>query len=390
MRLHQGGLSGIHTLAIALRLRHCKIAYAAAKAVMSSFSTIDAIYQVLRPGLFGLDAETAHRLTIAMFSTVPVFPIARDAPELGIKLWGMDFSNPVGLAAGMDKDAVAIGGWQAVGFGFAELGTVTPRPQPGNETPRVWRVRDRRALINNLGFPSAGMEAFARRIERVRKGRLRIRLALNFGPNKDTPMEQVAADYASLMARVGALADFVVINVSSPNTPGLRNWQSPERMREIFHAMRESAPEAVERTPILLKVAPDLERNDLFRICDMALELKLNGIVACNTTIARAAVGVSSVHPGGLSGPPLKIRARELIRDIYTHTRGQIPVIGVGGITNATDAWLDIRAGASMVELYTGLVYEGPALVGKIKSGLLSLLRREGFRSIGEAVGVDR
>jgi dihydroorotate dehydrogenase len=357
---------------------------------MSSFSTLDAIYRVLQPGLFGLDAETAHRLTIAMLSTVPVFSGAKDPPELGIKLWGMDFSNPVGLAAGMDKDAVAIGGWQAVGFGFAELGTITPLAQPGNETPRIWRVRERRALINNLGFPSDGMEAVARRIERVRKGRPRIRLALNFGPNKDTAPEQVAADYASLMARMGSLADFVVINVSSPNTPGLRNWQSPEKMREIFNAMREGAPEAVERTPILLKVAPDLERNDLFRICDTALEMKLNGIVACNTTITRAAVGVSSAHPGGLSGPPLKIRARELIRDIYTHTRGQIPVIGVGGIASAIDAWLDIRAGASLVELYTGLVYEGPALVGKIKSGLLSLLRREGFRSIGEAVGIDR
>jgi dihydroorotate dehydrogenase len=357
---------------------------------MSRFSTIDAIYKVLRPGLFGLDAETAHRLTIAMFSTVPVFAGAKDPPELGIKLWGMDFSNPVGLAAGMDKNGVAIGGWQAVGFGFAELGTITPQPQPGNEAPRIWRVRQRRALINNLGFPSDGMEAVARRIERARKGRIKIRLALNFGPNKITPPDQVAADYASLMARVGALADFVVINVSSPNTPGLRNWQSPERMREIFNAMRESAAEAVERTPILLKVAPDMERNDLFRICDAALELKLNGIVACNTTIARAAVGVTSAHPGGLSGPPLKIRSREMIRDVYTHTRGQLPVIGVGGVTSASDAWLDIRAGASMVELYTGLVYEGPALVRKIKSGLLSLLRREGFRSIGEAVGVDR
>jgi dihydroorotate dehydrogenase len=357
---------------------------------MNPVLTLDAFYRlVLRPSLFGLDAESAHRLTLAMLSAVPAFS-SKDPPELGVKLWGMEFSNPVGLAAGMDKDGVAVGGWQTLGFGFAELGTITPLAQPGNETPRVWRVRERRALINNLGFPSAGMEAFARRIERVRKGRIKIRLGLNFGPNKTTPVEQVAADYAALMARMGALADFVVINVSSPNTPGLRNWQSPEKMREIFAAMRERAAEAVERTPILLKVAPDIERNDLFRICDTALELKLNGIVACNTTIARAAVGVSSVHPGGLSGPPLKTRARELIRDIYTHTRGQIPVIGVGGITNAVDAWLHIRAGASMVELYTGLVYEGPALVGKIKSGLLDLLRREGFHSIGEAVGMDR
>ncbi len=344
---------------------------------------------MLRPYLFGLDAETAHRMTLAMLSAVPAVS-SKDPPELGVKLWGMSFSNPIGLAAGMDKDAVAVGGWQTLGFGFAELGTVTPLPQPGNELPRIWRVRERRALINNLGFPSAGMEAFARRIERLRKNRTKIRLGLNFGPNKDTAPDHVAADYASLMARAGALADFVVINVSSPNTPGLRNWQSPEKMREIFDAMRESAAEAVERTPILLKVAPDLERNDLFHICDTARELKLDGIVACNTTIARAAVGVSSMHPGGLSGPPLKTRARELIRDIFTHTRGQLPIIGVGGVASAEDAWLHIRAGASLVELYTGLVYEGPALVGKIKSGLADLLHRDGFRSIGDAVGIDR
>jgi dihydroorotate dehydrogenase len=358
---------------------------------MNPVSTLDSLYRwILRPFLFGLDAETAHRLTLSMLSAVPAFSISKDPPELGVKLWGMDFSNPVGLAAGMDKDGVAVGGWQTLGFGFAELGTITPQPQPGNEAPRIWRIRGRRALINSLGFPSEGMEAVARRIERVRKSGTPIRLGLNFGPNKDTPPTQVAADYAALMERLGALADFVVINVSSPNTPGLRNWQSPEKMREIFDAMRERAGETVHRTPILLKIAPDLERNDLFRICDTALELKLDGIVACNTTIARAAVGVSSPHAGGLSGPPLKIRARELIRDIYTHTRGQIPIVGVGGIASAEDAWLHIRAGASMVELYTGLIYEGPALVGRIKSGLSDLLRRGGFRSIGEVVGIDR
>ncbi len=357
---------------------------------MNPVSTLDALYRwLLRPYLFGLDAETAHRLTLAMLSAAPPFSIPKDPPELGVKLWGMDFSNPVGLAAGMDKDGVAVGGWQTLGFGFAELGTITPLPQPGNEAPRIWRIRERRALINSLGFPSEGMEAVARRIGRVRKGGIAIRLALNFGPNKNTPPTGVAAAYASLMARMGALADFVVINVSSPNTPGLRNWQSPEKMREIFDAMRERAGDTLPRTPILLKIAPDLERNDLFRICDTALELGLDGIVACNSTVARDAVGVSSPHPGGLSGQPLKIRARELIRDIYTRTGGKIPVIGVGGIASAEDAWLHVRAGAAMVELYTSLIYEGPGLVGRIKSGLADLLRRGGFRSISEVVGID-
>ena len=358
---------------------------------MNPVSTLDTLYRwILRPYLFGLDAESAHRLTLSMLSAMPPFSTPKDPPELGVKLWGIDFSNPVGLAAGMDKDAVAISGWQTLGFGFAELGTITPLPQPGNEAPRIWRIRDRHALINSLGFPSEGMEAVARRIERVRKSRIAIRLALNFGPNKDTQVTGVAADYASLMKRMGALADFVVINVSSPNTPGLRNWQSPDKMREIFAAMRERTSDTMHRIPILLKIAPDLERDDLFRICDTALELKLDGIVACNSTVARDAVGVSSPHPGGLSGQPLKIRARALIRDVYMHTGGKIPIVGVGGIASADDAWMHIRAGASMVELYTGLIYEGPALVATIKAGLADLLQRGGFRSISEVVGIDR
>jgi len=357
---------------------------------MNPVWTLDTLYRwMLRPYLFGLDAESAHRLTLAMLSAVPPFSTPKDPPELSVKLWGVDFSNPVGLAAGMDKDAVAFSGWQTLGFGFAEMGTITPLPQPGNEAPRIWRIRERRALINSLGFPSEGMDAVARRIERIRNSGNAIRLGLNFGPNKETPVTGVAADYAALMARMGALADFVVINVSSPNTPGLRNWQSPEKMREIFNAMREHGGETAHRVPLLLKIAPDLARDDLFRICDTALELKLDGIVACNSTIARDALGVSSPHPGGLSGQPLKIRARELIHDIYTHTGGKIPIVGVGGVASAEDAWSHIRAGASMVELYTGLIYEGPALVTRIKAGLADLLQRGGFRSIGEVVGID-
>jgi dihydroorotate dehydrogenase len=358
---------------------------------MNPVSTLDTFYRwMLRPYLFGLDAESAHRLTLSMLSAMPPFSMPKDRPALAVNLWGVDFSNPVGLAAGMDKDAVAVSGWQTLGFGFVELGTITPSPQPGNEAPRIWRIREREALINSLGFPSEGMDAVARRIERVRKAGVAIRLGLNFGPNKETPVTGVAGDYASLMTRMGALADFVVINVSSPNTPGLRNWQSPEKMREIFAAMRARAGETAHRVPILLKIAPDLERDDLFRICDTALELKLDGIVACNSTIARDAVGVSSAHPGGLSGQPLKIRARELIRDIYAHTGGKIPIVGVGGIASAEDAWLHIRAGASIVELYTGLIYEGPALAATIKAGLADLLQRGGFRSISEVVGIDR
>ncbi len=357
---------------------------------MPAVTTIDAVYRrFLKQYLFGLDAERAHRLTLRMFSMMPPFPPPRARPELAVKLWAIDFRSPVGLAAGMDKDAVAIRGWETLGFGFAELGTITPRAQAGNHAPRVWRVPERRALINRLGFPSEGMEAVAPRIERMRKAGISIRLGLNFGPNRDTPQEEIAGDYTALVQRLGPLADFIVVNVSSPNTPGLRNWQAPEKMSELFAVIREKAG-GKPRRPVLVKISPDLARNELFQICETALTLGVDGIVACNTSVARAALGVSSPHPGGISGRPILIRARELIRDIYTHTRGQIPIIGVGGIANAEDAWLHIRAGASMVELYTGLIYEGPGVADRINAGLADLLRRGGFRSISEAVGIDR
>jgi dihydroorotate dehydrogenase len=356
---------------------------------MRAVSAIDAAYrQLMKRYLFALDAEYAHRLTLRMLSLMPPFTPPRDRPELAIKLWGMNFRNPIGLAAGMDKDAIAIRAWETLGFGFAELGTITPRPQAGNDLPRIWRIPERRALINRLGFPSEGMAAVAPRIARMRKAGISIRLGLNFGPNSDTPPESVAADYASLMEGLGGLADFIVVNVSSPNTPGLRNWQSPERMKELFVAMLEKVGDS--NPTVLLKIAPDLERNELFLICDTALELGVDGIVACNTTVARESVAVSSPHPGGLSGRPLMIRARELIRDIHTHTHGQIPIVGVGGVASAEDAWLHIRAGASLIELYTGLIYEGPGVVESIKAGLTGLLRGAGFRSISEAVGIDR
>lgn len=347
------------------------------------------LYKLAKPALFQCDAETAHRMTLSLLSTWPLLAPPDDPPELRVKLWDLEFSNPIGLAAGMDKDAVAAGAWQGLGFGFAELGTVTPRSQPGNPRPRVFRLRENRALINRLGFPSDGMDAVARRIERIRRRGAALRLAINLGPNKETAVERVAEDYAALVRRMGALADFIVVNVSSPNTPGLRNWQSPERMREIFAAINGAIADAPRRPPILLKVAPDLELADLRRICDTALELALAGIVATNTTLAREAVGITSEHAGGLSGTPLRGLSRESIREIYRHSGGRLKIIGVGGVSSADDAWEHIRAGASLVELYTALIYQGPGVVAEIKRGLIALLRREGFRSISDAVGTS-
>ncbi len=347
---------------------------------------LDRFYRyIAKPMLFRLDAEAVHHMILTILSHTPSMAPWPDPPALNLNLWGIGFSNPIGLAAGMDKDAVAVHAWHSLGFGFAELGTVTPRPQPGNPGPRLFRLQDRGALINRLGFPGEGMEAVAQRLTRLRRARVPIRLGINLGPNKDTPPEAVAADYGALMNRLGGSADFIVINVSSPNTPGLRNWQSPERMREIYAAL--TGARTTTRPPILIKLAPDLERTELLKICDTAVELGFDGIVATNTTLRRKELGIKTDYEGGLSGRPLLELVRGIIADIYCHTGGRIPIVGVGGIGSAEDAYGHIRAGASMVELYTGLIYEGPGLVAAIKVGLAGLLRRDGFGSISEAIG---
>lgn len=358
-------------------------------------SVVEALYQrVLRPILWRLDPETAHRLVLSFLAALPPRGAPGDPPELAGRLLGLAFSNPLGLAAGLDKDARAAAAWQTIGFGFAELGTITPRPQPGNPPPRLWRLPAERALINRLGFPSQGMEAAAARLERLRRRGLRIRLGLNFGPNRDTPLARVADDCAALMARLGPLADFVVINLSSPNTPGLRDWQAPAQMRSLFSTVLATVPggqdpHAPPRPPVLVKIAPDLDAAELAAICAAVAELGLDGIVATNTTLARHEVAMAAALEGGLSGPPLKLRARAVIRELYRTTRGAVPIIGVGGVSSAEDAYQHIRAGAGLVELYTALIYEGPALVAVIKSGLVELLRRDGLRSIDAAVGAS-
>ncbi|HEX3409610.1 MAG TPA: dihydroorotate dehydrogenase (quinone), partial [Candidatus Binataceae bacterium] len=256
--------------------------------------------RLVRPLLFRLDPETAHRLTIAALSLMPRLRPDDDPPQLATTVFGLPFANPVGLAAGMDKDARALDGWNALGFGFAELGTITPRPQPGNAPPRMWRLASQRALINRLGFPGEGMEAAAMRLRRARYGPLgkvangsdhALRVGLNFGPNKDTPPEQVAEDYAALTHRLAPSASFIVVNLSSPNTPGLRKWQAPERMRAIVEAVRAVLPADEDRPPILVKIAPDLEPEQLSAVCAAAMDLvgskgsDVIGIVATNTTL---------------------------------------------------------------------------------------------------------
>ena len=343
--------------------------------------------RILRPLLFRLDPELAHRLTLAALALAPPIAAPADPPELATTVFGVRLPNPVGLAAGMDKDARALNAWNLLGFGFAELGTITPRAQPGNPRPRMWRLETDRALINRLGFPGSGMAAAAARLERAARRARSIRLGLNFGPNKDTPPGRVAGDYAALTRRLAARADFIVVNVSSPNTPGLRDFQAPARIREIVGAIRGAAAPGVASPPVLIKIAPDLDDAQIDALCVCALDERISGVVATNTTLARAEAGVAAPYPGGLSGPPLSARARRVIGRIYAASAGRMPIIGVGGIASAADAFEHIRAGASLVELYTAMIYQGPGIVGEIKRGLVRLLAREGFRSISEATG---
>ncbi len=354
--------------------------------------------RLLRPLMFRLDPETAHRFTIAALSLTPPLRRARDPhdpidpPELATNVFGLTFANPVGLAAGVDKDARAVRAWNTLGFGFAELGTVTPRPQPGNAPPRMWRLAEHRALVNRLGFPGEGMDAVAARLASIHKDPLALRLALNFGPNKDTPPERVADDYASLTRRLAPFADAIVVNLSSPNTPGLREWQAPERMRTIVEAVRAAMPAITSieerRLPLLVKIAPDLDSAQIGGVCATAIDLAIDGIVATNTTLKREELGLSGAFEGGLSGAPLLARSREVIAQVYRETNGRVPIIGVGGIFRAEDAYDHIRAGASLIEFYTGMIYRGPGLAREIKRGLVRLLAHDGFRSINEAVGV--
>ncbi|MGO9059695.1 MAG: quinone-dependent dihydroorotate dehydrogenase [Candidatus Binataceae bacterium] len=349
----------------------------------------DLLWQrVLRRLFFTLDPETAHRMVLALLAGVPSVAAPTDTEALGQDLWGLHFSNPVGLAAGLDKDAAAVAVWQMIGFGFAEVGTVTARPQPGNPRPRLWRLPEHKALINRLGFPSRGMGIAAQRLMRLRRRGLRMRLGVNIGPNKDTTPERVADDIAALAGRLGPLADFIVVNVSSPNTPGLREWQAPDHLRTLIaRAFPNRLAESANRPPLLVKIAPDLDTAQLQEICRAVMDLRLNGIVATNTTIAREDVGVRSDYPGGLSGQPLTARTRGMIRDVYRHTKGKLPIIGVGGVASAEDAYGHLGAGASLVELYTGLIYEGPGLPSAIKNGLLKLMRRDGHTSVSQVIG---
>ncbi|WP_376957337.1 quinone-dependent dihydroorotate dehydrogenase [Azospirillum sp. A26] len=352
------------------------------------------LYPLAGPLLFRFDPETAHGLTIKALKSGLVPPArGRDEPALHTRVWGLDFANPVGLAAGFDKNAEVVDAMLNLGFGFVEPGSVTPRPQPGNPRPRLFRLVEQRAVINRMGFNNEGLEAFAQRLERRRDSAKRAPgiVGANLGKNKDTV--DAADDYVIGLRRLAPLADYLVVNVSSPNTPGLRALQGRDPLRALLERVLEARASCglTRNPPLLLKIAPDLTVEDKSDIAAVALESGIDGLIVSNTTIARpdSIPAAMRSEAGGLSGRPLFEASTSVLREIYALTGGKLPIVGVGGVATGEDAYAKIRAGASLVQLYSAMVYAGPAVVHRIRRELAELLRRDGFRSVADAVGVD-
>ena len=348
------------------------------------------LYRLLRPALFALDPETAHRAAVfALKAGLSEAYPRKDDPVLATRVWGLDFPNPVGLAAGFDKNGEVPDAILGLGFGFTEAGTVTPKPQAGNPRPRLFRLAADAALINRMGFNNDGVEAMAGRLARRHRSGI---VGANIGRNKDSGDD--VADYAACAARLAPLADYLVVNVSSPNTPGLRALQGREPLARLLGAVKEARDKATPadaRPPLLVKIAPDLADDDLRDIAAVARALPVDGLIATNTTLARPP-NLQSAHgaeAGGLSGPPLFESSTRVLGTLYRLTAGALPLVGVGGIASGRDAYAKIRAGANLVQLYTALVFEGPGLVGRIKRDLAECLRRDGFSSVSAAVGAD-
>ena len=355
---------------------------------------------LLRPILFSLPAEAAHELALKSLARAPRFATRSFAdrfqrsPFGKLRRFGLTFDNPVGLAAGFDKDGIALQSLSTLGFGFIEAGTVTFHPQPGNTKPRLFRLPLDHALINRAGFNNEGAKAF---VKRVANSRSNCVLGVSIGKSKVVPLEKATEDYLKTFELVHEVADYVAVNVSSPNTPGLRELQHARHLEQLLSALQQRNQELSERhgqklTPLLLKLSPDLSDDELEQAVDVAKQREIAGLIATNTTIDRSnlrtdANRVASYGEGGLSGAPLKQRAKTMVSKIYKLTGGSIPIVGVGGIFTADDAWEMIAAGASLVQVYTGFIYEGPSIAAKINDGLRRIISREGFVSLDEAVG---
>jgi dihydroorotate dehydrogenase len=339
------------------------------------------LYPLFRPLLFALDPETAHELSLAALDAAVSLGVAQlgaaRVPRAPVEAMGIAFPNRVGLAAGLDKNAAHIDGLATLGFGFIECGTVTPRPQPGNPQPRLFRVPERQALINRLGFNNDGIERFVANVKRARFGRKSGGvLGLNIGRNFDTPNDRAIDDYLACLRAVYAHASYVTVNVSSPNTEGLRDLQAEAALDTLLTALKAEQASLADRhgvyTPLTVKIAPDLGTEDIRRIARSLVAHRVDGVIATNTTVDRSALTgfAHGKESGGVSGPPLKDKATAVIRTLAAELDGALPIIGVGGIMGAEDAQEKIAAGATLVQIYTGLIYRGPRLVAETAAAL--------------------
>ncbi|MDQ3197936.1 MAG: quinone-dependent dihydroorotate dehydrogenase [Verrucomicrobiota bacterium] len=330
---------------------------------------------LLRPLLFQLDPETAHHLALSLLQSAPQIPGALALlrsfapPEEARTHFRLSFRNPIGLAAGFDKNGVAIPAWEALGFGFVEIGTVTAEPQPGNPRPRIFRYPKQEALINRLGFNNDGAEVVAERLRRLRDSPLapKIPIGINLGKSRAAPLAEAASDYLSSFRRLQPVADYIALNVSSPNTPGLRSLQEEEALGNLLQAVTEENQRLPLARPILLKIAPDLAENALEAIVALAEKFGLDGIIATNTTLDHSMVPSGEDQTGGLSGRPLRDKSTAFVRQISQMT--QLPVIGVGGIMTASDAAEKLGAGAALLQIYTGYIYRGPGFLKDLSGG---------------------
>jgi dihydroorotate dehydrogenase len=350
------------------------------------------LYALARPLLFTLDPEQAHHLTLKLMKSglLPPCPSIND-PALEVSLWGHKFPNPIGLSAGFDKNAEVIGPAFGMGFGFVEAGTVTPKPQHGNPKPRVFRDPSTESVINRMGFPNGGMNSFKANLEKFLSSKARPSgvVGINIGMNKS--QTEPAKDYAVLIKMLGPLADYLTINISSPNTPGLRNLQSRGPLLELLSVVMEERKKACgdHPPPVLVKFAPDLDDAQQEEIAATALEAGIDGMILTNTTLERPDTLPKgfAAQQGGLSGKLLHAKSTEIIRNFYRLTKGKLPIIGVGGISSSADAYAKIKAGATLIQLYTSLVFKGPSVANSINRELLDLLKADGFSHISEAVG---
>ena len=346
-------------------------------------------YSLLRPLIFRLDAERAHRATIAALKLMPKRRSPTFAGSLTTSIAGLGFPSPVGLAAGFDKDGEVYRAMLGLGFGFVEVGTVTPRPQAGNPKPRLFRLAQDEAVINRLGFNNRGQAAAATRL--ATRDRSRGVVGINIGANKNSAAKKPdgrIADYAVGVRAMAPLADYLTVNISSPNTPGLRDLQAGGELVELLAAVAEAR---IDGVPVFLKVAPDLDSGDHERIVRAAIDGGIDALIVANTTLARPPLrSIHAGEAGGLSGAPLRPLALDQLRRFRAVSGGQIPLIAAGGIASAEDAWARILAGASLVQLYSGLVYHGPGAARRIATGLADILVAEGIANIADAVGTER